>query len=679
MVPNEDHQYTGIIKLLLHFGWTWIGIFSVEDNSGEHFLQALEPQLNQNGICLAFTERIPQQSQLHGMKEFNAIISRVYQPFADSRAHAIVIYGETMLIISLHTYLFFGDPGYKDDPSFGKVWIMTAQIDLALTTLQKGWDVQFFQGAISFTIHSKDLRGFQTFLHLIKPSWTQGDDFLKDFWEQAFDCSFPYSPEQMDEICSGEEKLESLPGPLFEMQMTGHSYHIYNAVYAIAHAMNAMYSSKFKPRAIIRHKDQDFHPWKLHPFLQGISLNTSDGGTIYFNKNKEMVGGFDIMNLVTFPNKSFLRVKVGRVDEGQEFIINEDIIVWHRTFNQGLPISRCNNYCLPGYRKKKKEGEKFCCYDCFQCPEGKISSQKDMEDCMKCPEDQYPSKERDLCIPKMMSFLSHEEPLGISLASVAVSFSLITAFVLGIFIKYKDTAIVKANNREITYTLLISLMLCFLCPLLFLGQPKKVTCFLRQSAFGIIFSLAISCVLAKTITVIIAFMATQPGSRKRKWVGKRLANSVVLAGSFIQVGICMVWLGTSPPFPDFDTWSLNEEIIAECNEGSLIMFYIVLGYMGLLSIISLITAFLVRKFPDTFNEAKFITFSMLVFCNVWLCFVPTYLSTKGKYMVAVEIFSILASSAGLLVCIFLPKCYIIVLILELNNRDHLMNRKHGRI
>ncbi|XP_015270462.1 PREDICTED: vomeronasal type-2 receptor 26-like [Gekko japonicus] len=414
-----------------------------------------------------------------------------------------------------------------------------------------------------------------------------------------------YKCDQMEEICTGEEKLESLPRTLFEMEMTGHSYHIYNAVYAVAHAMNAMYSSKFNQRAILERKgDRDLQPWK------------------------------------------------------------------------GLPLSQCNDYCLPGYQKKKKEGKKFCCYDCFPCPEGKFSSQKDMEDCLKCPEDQYPSKEQDVCIPKMMSFLSYEEPLGISLSLLAVSFFLTTASVLGIFIKHRDTPIVKANNRAITFTLLISLMLCFLCPFLFLGQPEKVTCFLQQSAFGITFSLAISCVLAKTITVILAFLSTQPGSRMRKWVGQRLASLVVLALFFIQAGICTVWLGTSPPFPNSDTQSLNEEIIIKCNEGSLIMFYIVLCYMGLLSLISLILAFLVRKFPDTFNEAKFITFSMLVFCNVWLCFVPTYLSTKGKYMVAVEIFSILASSGGLLVCIFSPKCYIIVLRPELNNRQNLMNRKH---
>ncbi|XP_053216037.1 vomeronasal type-2 receptor 26-like [Podarcis raffonei] len=688
MVPNETYQHMGIVQLLQHFGWTWIGLLAVDDDRGDRFLQTIVPMLSQNDICSDFIVRLPKWNYLDEI--LNRILQQweYYEVIFNRKANVYFVYGEPPSFQGLRLLLFLA-PFFKLPP-LGKVWIVTSHWDFESLSIQKIWDIQAFHGSISFTVHSNQPVGFQRFIQMVKPSWSKYDGFIQDFWEQTFNCSLKMPTENKVEekkTCTGEEKLESLPGILFEMNMVGHSYNVYNAVYAVAHALYAVYKSYFRHRRMVDGRKYAFpevQPWQVHHFLKHIIFNNSAGDSVYFNENRELVTGFDVTNWMLFPNGSVVRVKVGslkpQVPPAKQLTTKDDQITWHPCFNQVLPISVCNDYCYPGYSRKKKEGEKFCCYDCSQCPEGKISYQNDMDNCVSCQADQHPNNDQTRCIPRVISYLSYKEDLGILLVILAISFSLITTLVLGTFVKYKDTPIVKANNRTLTYILLVALLLCFLCSFLFIGQPGKVTCLLRQTAFGIIFSLALSSVLAKTITVVVAFMATKPGGKMRKWVGKGLSNFIVLACSFIQAGICTLWLSTSPPFPDIDTHSLSGEMILECNEGSATMLYCAFGYMGILSIVSFIVAFFARKLPDTFNEAKFITFSMLVFCSVWLSFVPTYLSTKGKYMVAVEIFSILSSSAGLLGCIFSPKCYIIVLRPEMNTREQLTRReKNERI
>ncbi|XP_053556335.1 vomeronasal type-2 receptor 26-like [Bombina bombina] len=285
------------------------------------------------------------------------------------------------------------------------------------------------------------------------------------------------------------------------------------------------------------------------------------------------------------------------------------------------------------------------------------------ENCQKCLEDQWPNEKKDKCVLKIIEFLSYtNDTTAILLAFLSVILALLTILVFGFFVCFIDTPIVKANNRNLSFLLLISIMLSYLCVFLFLGRPVDITCMLRQISFGISFSVAVSSLLAKTIMVGIAFKATKPGSCWRKWVTVKLSYSLVICLSSIQGLICVVWLTISPPYQEYNMHSEAGKIIIQCNEGSTLAFYSVLGYMFLLAAASFITAFYTRKLPDSFNETKFITFSMLVFCSVWIAMIPAYLSTKGKQMVAVEIFALLASNTGLLGCIFLPKCFIILLL-----------------
>ncbi|XP_070588354.1 vomeronasal type-2 receptor 26-like [Erythrolamprus reginae] len=561
------------------------------------------------------------------------------------------------------------------------VWILTSHWKFTLVG-DPSEGLKNLHGALQFREHGGEVSEFRPFIlslyHLIE----EGASFLLEWWETLFNCYIPQPgkvPPKGEEQCTGKESFEDIPDFIFEIRMRGESYNIYNAIYAVAHALHAIYGSGARPAMLkFGKRILNVEPWQILANLRNVHFNNSGGDEISFSQKGLRTARYDAINWVLLPNHSLTPVKVGCIDPrappGQDFTINSDVIVWA---TKKVPFARCGmKRCHAGERRRVPEGKPVCCYQCEACPEGTFSNRTDAAHCDPCPEDQYPNKDKNQCIAKKLHFLAYQETLGYILAFLALLLSLITSAILVIFRKHHDTPIVKANNRDLTYILLISLLFCFLCSFLFIGQPTMLTCLLRQTAFAILFSLAVSSILAKTVMVVLAFMATKPGNRTRKFLGKPLTNSIVIACPLVQAVLCATWMVIYPPFPNFDFHSLVGEIILECNEGSASMFYIVLAYMGFLALISFMVAFLARKLPDSFNEAKFITFSMLVFCCVWITFLPTYLSTKGKSMVAVEIFSILTSGTGLLVCIFFPKCYIILLRPNLNCRENIMRHKN---
>ncbi|KAM3850856.1 vomeronasal type-2 receptor 26-like [Vipera latastei] len=655
MLPKEGFQDPAIVPLLLHFRWTLIGLFASDTEKGETFMRTFTPMLVRSGICVVISQLISMTRDPPSLRD---AISKWRQ--VNVFVHFLEYISISDRILPFHSTLE-NLPG----PVEGKVWITT---NLGTYKLKKSSLFKYIHSIWSFGFQEKQRPKDDAFEPYL---------FVDDREDQYFLCSFSNRVFSVKgrRRCTQKASLETQQGR--NSSQISNSIHVHSIIKTLVHALNAAYSSRCR-----RRKEGEeslgtprLQPWQFHPFLEKNEFWNLSNFQLYLDQNGDVTADLDFGCLLILSKADPIKLKLGSF-ERQRVIIKQEALSRLKLLNKSLPQSKCVENCHPGFVKRAREGEPVCCYDCIRCPEGTISIKEDTEKCTKCPDDQYPNGDQVRCIPKFITFLSYEENLGNILVSFALFFSLTTGFVLLIFIKYRETPLVKANNRDLSYILLVSLLLCFLSNFLFIGQPRKVTCLLRQTFFSIIFSVAISSLLAKTIMVVLAFLATKPGNRMKRWLGKSLSYSIILSCSAVQIIICSIWLGISPPFPDSDLHSQPGEIILQCNEGAAVMFYFTLSYMGFLAAICFTVAFLAKNLPGAFNEAKLITFSMLVFCSVWVTFVPTYLSTKGKYMVAVQIFSILASSAGLLGCVFIPKCYIIILRPDLNSKEQLTTRRN---
>uniref|UniRef100_A0A8C4TKI2 Olfactory receptor C family, j1 n=1 Tax=Erpetoichthys calabaricus TaxID=27687 RepID=A0A8C4TKI2_ERPCA len=438
------------------------------------------------------------------------------------------------------------------------------------------------------------------------------DAYSKEFWETTFACSLNTTDSLKVNKCTGSENLRNVNSEYTDEKEFRVPNCIYKAVYAVAHALHNLYTCKTGQGPFTNNTcANNFQTEVLH-YLKKVNFTTMYGDHVYFDVNGDPEPRYEIINWQQGEGGLIKYVTVGTYDPSSP---------------QGQQI-KMNNVTIIWAGGQTADIE----------------------------------------------FLSFGEIMGSLLVVISLFGACITMFIILVFFYYRDTPVVRANNSEISFLLLFSLSLCFLCSLTFIGQPSDWSCMLRHTAFGITFALCISCILAKTIVVLMAFRATLPGNNIMKWFGPSQQRLSVASFTLMQVLICLLWLILSPPFPYKNFKYYKERIILECDLGSSVAFYSVLGYIGFLSAICFILAFLARNLPDNFNEAKFITFSMLIFCAVWISFIPAYISSPGKYTVAVEIFAILASSFGLLFCIFAPKCYVIIFKPYKNTKKHLMGK-----
>ncbi|XP_076420420.1 vomeronasal type-2 receptor 116-like isoform X1 [Peromyscus maniculatus bairdii] len=657
MAPKDTALPLAMVSLVLHFNWNWIGLAISDNDQGTQFLSHLRTEMEKNIVCFAFVSMIPANMHLYMSRAevyYNQIIT--------SSANVVIIYGDidSTLAVSFKMWESLG---------IHRIFLTTSQWDV--TTSKRDSTIGSSHGILAFTHHHSEISGFKTFVQTLNPlKYT--DEYLSKLGWMNFNCEVSASKCKTLKNCSSNASLQFLMGQTIDMAFSDDSYDMYNAVYTAVHAVHEM---------VLQHvyngNEHYGNCLKLHSFLRKTHFTNPVGEKVNMNQRENLQAEYDIFQIWTFPNGFGLKVKIGEYSpyfpHGQQLHLYEDMIEW-ATGSRQMPPSVCSADCGPGFRKFLQEGVAACCFDCIPCPENEVSNETNVEKCVRCPEDQYGNREQNQCIPKSVVFLTYEDLLGKTLASIALCLSAFTVLVLVVFVKHHDTPLVKANNQNLSYILLISLMFCFLCPLLFIGHPSSSTCILQQITFGVVFTVAISTVLAKTVTVLLAFIVIAPRRRMRFFMISRAPNYIIAICTLIQIIVCAIWLLVSPPSIDIDAHSEYGQIIIVCKKGSVTAFSCVLGYHGSLALGSFIVAFLARNLPDKFNEAKLLTFSMLLFCSVWITFLPVYHSTKGKVMMVVEVFSILSSSAGLLGCIFIPKCYVILFQPERNSLQKLREK-----
>ncbi|KAK2894864.1 hypothetical protein Q8A67_012093 [Cirrhinus molitorella] len=696
-IPSDEHQSVAMAKLVLRFGWTWVGTIAAEDDYGKYGIKRFKEVVEEAGVCISFSETLPK------IKNPEAI-ERIVQTVLDSTAKIIVVFSSDVDLSPLVGELLRNNVTNRTWIA-SEAWVTSAAISRHPDILP------VLGGTIGFAVKRAEIPGLEEHLLNVSP---YNDTLTEEFWGIVFNCTMNYSQIMRGmRRCTGEEMLQKLNNTFTDVSQLRITYNVYKAVYAVAYALHNLEECKDGRGPFDNGTCADitkFEPWQLMYYLINLRFTVPHTGEEIYFKNGDVDGFYEILNWQSDSEGGITYNHIGYYNSTappeEKLIINNGSIIWNNDILEA-PRSVCSERCQPGTRMGIRQGEPVCCFDCIPCADGEISNTTDARGCIQCDEDYWSNANHDECVPKTIEFLDFSEPLGITLIAIAAVGALATIVVAIILLMHLNTPLVNANDALLSFSLLLGLVITFLCSIVFLGEPQMWSCMTSQVALAVGFALILSSLMGKSALLMLRARAVKAVKNALKAAKAAAAASeqspdtaviapaipqkndidpihprhqrvIMIVCTLIQAVGCTVWLILMPPHPVKNTAAQNIKIILECDPGNIIFICSIFAYDILLAVLTFAFAFVARKLEDHFNEGKSVTFGMLVFFIVWISFVPAYLSTRGKFMVAVQIFAILASSFGLLACVFIPKCYVLLIKPERNKEELLIPRAKSR-
>ncbi|KAM6126732.1 G-protein coupled receptor family C group 6 member A [Pterocles gutturalis] len=658
-IPSDFHQTRAMAHLICESGWNWIGVIATDDDNGRFALESFGVQAMANNVCIAFKEMLP--AYLSDNTFHTKVDHAIEKIVKENRVNVIVVFMRQFHVLRLFRKAI--------ERNVNKIWIASNNWSTAvkISTIP---NIRQLGTIVGFGFKSGDISTFQDFLRNLHGKPTGNNKFLHEYIMLLSVCAHLehhdfqtcISNQSQDDLLQNvENKHQIWRDDFLNANIEpGFIHSTILAVYAIVHAIKGQCKDR-------NCKDPSaFAPWELLEELKKVTV-TDDDKENKFDSNGDMITSYDVLLWKEVDGHMEITTMAEYDPEKGDFIF-EDEEKKKEFLDLKKVQSTCSQHCKPGQMKKVTESPHTCCYECVYCPENHYSNQTDMDYCYRCNNKTYWAPiNSTTCYRKTIHFLAWTDWFAIFLLLLSAFGVALVLSISVIFTKNLNTPVVKASGGlTVCYIILFSHFLIFLSTVFFIGEPTEIKCKTRQALFGISFTLCISCILIKSLKILLAFSFDPKLQNFLKCIYKPVPTVVTCTG--IQVIICTFWLIFRTPFVN-QNFSIPRTIILECNEGSIVAFGIMLGYIAALAFICFIFAFKGRKLPENYNEAKFITFGMLIYFIAWIVFIPVYANTFGKYLPAVEIIVVLISNYGILCCTFLPKCYIIIYKQETNTKS----------
>ncbi|XP_061458005.1 taste receptor type 1 member 1-like isoform X2 [Rhineura floridana] len=636
MVPNENHQISGLISLIKAFDWKWVSAVGSGTKASQKSVQTLIAEAAEEDICISY-----QGVMTADLSVSESQLQKVIENIEKAGTNVTIILSDDAIVQKFFQIV-------TKLKITGKVWIAP-----------ETWVLSSSVAAVPGIEKTGTVLGL-TIKPIKLPQFTH-------FVEKTLQCPHaasppaspvPFGPHEQGRAqgCSqacDECHLLSLDSlaDILNSSIWHWSFYSYAAVYTLAEALHWLFGcgpGGCPPR-------KEFEPW------QNNTIQFSDQGDLFL--------GYNVITW-SWGNGAFDFKTIGSYSS-QSLKINQSNIDWLTPGGQ-VPKSSCIAVCGVGQIRTKQLLDECLCR-CDDCQEGTYQNNSTgAADCLLCPAGMWSPPKSSQCFYPHVTFLDMADTnISALVILTIVDFFLLCGCLLVFAINWQ-TPVVKAAGGKLAFVMLASLLASCASTSLFIGRPTWATCLVRQPFFAISFTLCVSCLLVRSFQIIFIFkMAGKLPRAHKYWLRYKGTYACVGLSSGLQAVLCALWLYFSPPTLKADVIS-EREVFLRCSEGHFLGLGAVLGYITLLGGACFVFAFWGRNLPKNYSEARLLTTSMLIFLMGWGCFMLIYTTTegKGKQIAALQMFTVQTSVYAILCTFFLPKCYIVLFKPQFNTVAH---------
>ena len=674
-IPPDNLQARAMIDILLRFRWTFVSTIFSRNPYGQPGIDAFQTLASKDGICIDLNEGIGAD---YSGQQYDDLINRLIR----SQANVVVIFASQDIAQNILTRIANTTSATRFMFIASDAWARSINVVHQANATAAG-----LFGIVPLTEHVDE---FQTYFSNLTIESNVRNPWFSEFYAAFANCSLEGKGPTDTGVCAKNANITRLP----RYQQGNFIPLVIDAVYTFAQALDNFINENcdtvdfvwYRNNRTCAGQTRELNGSALLEYIAKVNIvNPITDNNLLFDSRGNVESMYEILNYQARParvgttNKfTYFFQQVGRWDSS---IVNDSNLEALDLSTEQLqfgiddigqimtdPINSQCTQCRPG--EYRRVGQSDCCGVCDPCTENTYSNTTTATECFLCPNDTWgnnPAKGSTECVPIPESFLNYTHPYSIVIIVVAiVGLLLVTAAVI-IFFIYWRTPVVKSSGREQMLLLLLGIASSFVLAFFFVASPHPALCAIQRIGLWFSFSLMFGSLMVKIVRVARIFLRNKDLARPRfiEPVYQVLFTSFIV---LVQLAIVLISLLVVHPKVDsslrFDADMPNTlpQLVITCIPDSIVFLVLSVGYETIIIFIATILGGLSFKYPENFNEAKYIAFCMFALLVIWIAFIITYFATQSTQEfqnIAVSL-AVVMSGYAVLICIFGPKLFIVL-------------------